>query len=99
MQKFLQKLYDRGHIYAGEYEGYYCVGCEEYKQQSELVDGTGEYEGQLVCAIHSKPVELLQEKNYFFKLSRVRRTSCSRSTRSGPTSCSPSRRATRSSRS
>ena len=69
VQQFLQKLYDDGHIYTGEYEGYYCVGCEEYKQQSELVDGTGEYEGQLVCAIHSKPVELLHEKNYFFRMS------------------------------
>lgn len=69
VQKFLQKLYDDGHIYTGEYEGYYCVGCEEYKQPSELVDGTGEYEGQLVCAIHSKPVELLHEKNYFFRMS------------------------------
>src|SRR3982750_1890818 len=29
--KFLQQLYDDGHIYEGEYEGYYCVGCEEYK--------------------------------------------------------------------
>ena len=69
VQKFLQKLYDDGHIYTGEYEGYYCVGCEEYKQQSELVQGTGDYEGQLVCAIHSKPVELLHEKNYFFRMS------------------------------
>src|SRR5688572_6797522 len=69
VQKFLQKLYDDGHIYTGEYEGYYCVGCEEYKQQSELVEGTGDYEGQLVCAIHSKPVELLNEKNYFFRMS------------------------------
>jgi methionyl-tRNA synthetase len=69
VQKFLQKLHDDGHIYTGEYEGYYCVGCEEYKQPSELVDGTGEYEGQLVCAIHSKPVELLHEKNYFFRMS------------------------------
>jgi len=69
VQQFLQKLYDDGHIYTGEYEGYYCVGCEEYKQLSELVDGTGEYEGQLVCVIHSKPVELLHEKNYFFRMS------------------------------
>ena len=69
VQRFLQRLYDDGHIYTGEYEGYYCVGCEEYKQQSELVDGTGEYEGQPVCAIHSKPVELLHEKNYFFRMS------------------------------
>ncbi|MFI5060196.1 MAG: methionine--tRNA ligase, partial [Actinomycetales bacterium] len=34
------------------------------------VDGTGEYEGQKVCAIHSKPLELLQEKNYFFRMSQ-----------------------------
>ncbi|BDZ55818.1 methionine--tRNA ligase [Agromyces marinus] len=69
VQKFLQHLYDEGHIYTGEYEGAYCVGCEEYKQPSDLVDGTGEYEGQQVCAIHSKPVELLHEKNYFFRMS------------------------------
>ncbi|ANJ26463.1 methionine--tRNA ligase [Agromyces aureus] len=69
VQKFLQKLYDDGHIYTGEYEGYYCVGCEEYKTESQLVPGTGEYEGQLVCEIHSKPVELLHEKNYFFRMS------------------------------
>ncbi|RLP68273.1 methionine--tRNA ligase [Mycetocola reblochoni] len=69
VRRFLQKLYDDGFIYAGEYEGYYCVGCEEYKQLSELVDGTGEYEGLKVCAIHTKPVELLHEKNYFFRMS------------------------------
>jgi len=68
-QKFLQHLHDEGHIYTGEYEGYYCVGCEEYKQTADLIDGTGDYSGQLVCAIHSKPVELLHEKNYFFKMS------------------------------
>ncbi len=69
VQRFLQKLYDDGHIYTGDYEGYYCVGCEEYKQLTDLVDGTGEYAGQLVCAIHSKPVELLKERNYFFRMS------------------------------
>ncbi len=69
VQKFLQELYDRGHIYTGEYEGYYCVGCEEYKQPGDLLEGTGEFAKQMVCAIHSKPVELLHEKNYFFKMS------------------------------
>ncbi|GAA1947426.1 methionine--tRNA ligase [Agromyces allii] len=69
VQRFLQHLFDEGHIYTGEYEGYYCVGCEEYKTESQLVPGTGEYEGQLVCEIHSKPVELLHEKNYFFRMS------------------------------
>ncbi len=69
VQKFLTTLYDAGFIYTGEYEGAYCVGCEEYKQPSDLVVGTGEYEGQQVCAIHSKPVESLHEKNYFFRMS------------------------------
>jgi methionyl-tRNA synthetase len=68
-QAFLQKLYDDGFIYTGDYEGFYCVGCEEYKQSSELVEGTGPFEGQRVCAIHSKPVELLHERNYFFRMS------------------------------
>ncbi|HEY4268445.1 MAG TPA: class I tRNA ligase family protein, partial [Galbitalea sp.] len=35
---FLQKLYDDGFIYKGEYEGYYCVGCEEYKQLDDLME-------------------------------------------------------------
>ena len=67
---FLQKLYDDGHIYSGEYEGYYCVGCEEYKQLDDLMEtAEGDYAGQLVCAIHGRPVELLKEKNYFFRMS------------------------------
>ena len=69
VQVFFQRLYDAGYIYAGEYEALYCVGCEEFKPESEIVDGTGPFEGLKVCAIHSKPLELLQEKNYFFKLS------------------------------
>ncbi|MFI8593681.1 methionine--tRNA ligase [Microbacterium sp. NPDC078428] len=69
VQTFLQAIYDRGYIYAGEYEALYCVGCEEFKPESEIVDGSGPFEGLKVCAIHSKPLELLQEKNYFFKLS------------------------------
>src|SRR5690606_34946265 len=66
---FLQKLYDEGHVYAGEFEALYCVGCEEFKPKSEILDGEGAFAGEKVCAIHSKPLELLQEKNYFFKMS------------------------------
>ena len=69
VQRFFQHLYDEGFVYAGEYEALYCVGCEEFKPASEIVDGTGEYAGQKVCAIHSRPLELLQEKNYFFRMS------------------------------
>jgi len=68
--RFLQKLYDDGHIYSGEYEGYYCVGCEEYKQIDDLMETPdGDYAGQLICKIHSRPVEVLKEKNYFFRMS------------------------------
>lgn len=70
--KFLQRLYDAGYIYDGEFEALYCVGCEEFKPKAEITDGTGEYAGEKVCTTHSKPLELLQERNYFFKLSAFR---------------------------
>jgi len=69
VQAFLQELYDKGHVYAGEFEALYCVGCEEFKPKSEIVDGEGQYAGEKVCLIHSRPLELLKEKNYFFKMS------------------------------
>ncbi|MGP7960284.1 methionine--tRNA ligase [Sanguibacter sp. A247] len=69
VQDFVQRLFDAGEIYQGTYEGYYCVGCEEYKLDSDLVDGTGEHEGVKVCPIHSRPVDWLSEDNYFFRLS------------------------------
>ncbi|MEK9908169.1 MAG: methionine--tRNA ligase [Aquiluna sp.] len=73
VQKFLQQLYDAGYIYQGSFQGNYCVGCEEYKNESDLIDGSGEFAGQRVCAIHSKPVEQLNETNYFFKLSEFQK--------------------------
>lgn len=69
VQRFLQQLKDAGHIYQGSYEGNYCVGCEEFKTDSDLVEGEGAFAEELVCAIHSKPVERLEETNYFFRLS------------------------------
>ena len=67
---FLQQLYDDGHIYEGFYEGFYCVGCEEYKQLDDLMETeSGEFAGQKLCKIHSRPVEILKEKNYFFRMS------------------------------
>ena len=70
VQAFLQSLYDSGEVYQGQYEGPYCVGCEEYKLPDDLVDGTGEHAGQRCCPIHLTPVEMLVETNYFFALSR-----------------------------
>jgi methionyl-tRNA synthetase len=67
---FLQKLYDDGFIYSGDYEGYYCVGCEEYKQLDDLMETeTGDFAGMLVCKIHGRPIEILKETNYFFRMS------------------------------
>ena len=45
VQQFVQAIYDRGYIYAGEFEALYCVGCEEFKTESEIVDGTGPVRG------------------------------------------------------
>lgn len=59
--KFLHGLMDKGYIYEGKYEGPYCVGCEEFKLPGDLDDGK--------CKIHSKPVEIVKETNWFFKLS------------------------------
>jgi len=69
VSKFLQKLKDDGFVYSGEYEGFYCVGCEEYKQPGDLLDGGDEFPGEKVCAIHTRPIETLKESNYFFRMS------------------------------
>ena len=69
VKTFLTLLHDKGFIYQGEYEGFYCVGCEEYKPLVDLEDGVGEFDGSKLCPIHSRPVEVLKEENYFFKMS------------------------------
>jgi len=61
VQRFLQAVYDAGAIELGTYEGLYCVACEAYYTADELVDGN--------CPIHGRPVEMVREDNYFFKLS------------------------------
>jgi methionyl-tRNA synthetase len=61
VQAMLQRIYDNGHIEKGTYEGLYCVACEAYYNEEDLVDGN--------CPIHGRPVEFLREDNYFFKLS------------------------------
>jgi methionyl-tRNA synthetase len=66
VQQFVQDLYDKGEIYLGGYQGPYCVACEEYKTPGDLIDG---HDGDKLCAIHRRPVEMLKEENYFFKLS------------------------------
>ncbi len=59
----LQKIYDRGDIYKDKYEGYYCIGCESFLTESELVDKH--------CPIHPpEKTEWRSEENWFFKLSK-----------------------------
>ncbi|KQV24006.1 MULTISPECIES: methionine--tRNA ligase [unclassified Kitasatospora] len=67
VQEFVQGLFDKGEIYKGGYEGPYCVGCEEYKIPGELLPGATADEK--LCPVHKKPVEWLEEENYFFRLS------------------------------
>ena len=61
----LQKVYDKGDIYLGQYEGYYCTACEAYYTEKDLVDGC--------CPVHKKKIELLKEASYFFKLSKYQK--------------------------
>jgi methionyl-tRNA synthetase len=69
VQQFWAHLQEAGEVYEGSYEGPYCVGCEEFKLPGELLDGHGESEGEKLCPIHGRPVEMLSETNYFFRLS------------------------------
>lgn len=55
------KLMEKGDIYEHYYKGYYCVGCEGFKTEKDLVDGK--------CPDHGE-VDFIEEKNYFFKLSK-----------------------------
>ncbi len=61
--KITQQLYDQGDIYKGNYQALYCVGCEQYKTKSELVDGK-------ICPDHNRECEIHEEEAYLFKLSK-----------------------------
>jgi len=60
------RLAAAGDIYEAEYDGMYCVGCEEAKTEDDVVTENG----QKLCKIHLRPVERVKEKNYFFRLSK-----------------------------
>jgi methionyl-tRNA synthetase len=61
VREFLQRIYDNGDVYEDVYAGLYCVGCEAFKTEEELVDGK--------CPLHNTVPEWIEEKNYFFRLS------------------------------
>ena len=62
VQDFLQRVYDAGDIYFGEYGGFYCYGCERFYTDKELENG--------LCPQHLVKPEYISEKNYFFRMSR-----------------------------
>jgi methionyl-tRNA synthetase len=62
VREFLQRIYDNGDIYQDVYAGWYCVGCEEFKNEDELTEAG-------LCPIHLTKPEWIEEKNYFFRLS------------------------------
>jgi methionyl-tRNA synthetase len=61
VQEFVQRIHDAGHIFEGVYSGLYCVACEAFYNESDLVDGR--------CPQHGTVPELVEEKNWFFRLS------------------------------
>ena len=62
VQKIFKKMYAKGDIYKGYYEGMYCTPCESFFTESQLVDGK--------CPDCGRPVEKMAEESYFFKLSK-----------------------------
>jgi len=62
VQKAFLKMYEKGDIYKGNYEGHYCVSCETFFTQKQLIDDEG-------CPDCGKPTSIIKEESYFFKLS------------------------------
>ncbi len=62
VQEFAQALMDNGAIYEGTYSGLYCVSCEEFKEEGDLLEGE-------LCNVHERPVDHVEEENWFFRLS------------------------------
>jgi len=62
VQHIFKKLYEQGDIYKSEYEGWYCVPCESFFTETQLVDGC--------CPDCGRPVKTTKEEAYFFKMSK-----------------------------
>ncbi len=59
---FVKKMAEAGDLYEAAYEGWYCVGCEAFKQEKDLADGT--------CPVHRTAPQWIKEKNHFFRLAK-----------------------------
>ncbi|MDN5346533.1 MAG: methionyl-tRNA synthetase [Clostridia bacterium] len=62
VQELFRRIYEQGDIYKSEYEGWYCTPCETFWTERQLVEGN--------CPDCGRPVELLREESYFFRLSK-----------------------------
>ena len=62
VKKIFKKLYDKGDIYKGKYEGLYCVPCESFFTETQVTDG--------LCPDCGRPVQKTHEEAYFFKMSK-----------------------------
>lgn len=65
VQKLWELCDEAGDIYKKKYKGLYCVGCEAFYKESELEDG--------LCPEHKKKPEIIEEENYFFRLSKYQK--------------------------
>ncbi len=63
---FVKKMMENGDIYKGKYSGWYCVHCETYYDESEVL----EKDGKKVCPTCGREVKWVEEENYFFRLSK-----------------------------
>ncbi len=63
VREFMKRVWESGDIYRSEYEGLYRNGCEEYKDQKDLVEG--------VCPLHPEKCEEREEEDYFFCIEQV----------------------------
>ncbi|MCX5801374.1 MAG: methionine--tRNA ligase [Candidatus Eisenbacteria bacterium] len=62
VQKLFTKIHEQGDIYTGAYEGWYCLSCEAFYTEKDLVEGR--------CPVHKAEPKWISEKNHFFRLSR-----------------------------
>lgn len=72
VEAIIERMQAAGDLYRGVYAGYYCVGCEAFKREDELIEAAGEDGGTAFrCPIHlTRPVVWMEEENWFFRLSR-----------------------------
>ncbi|KAG5399889.1 hypothetical protein IGI04_014496 [Brassica rapa subsp. trilocularis] len=66
MTKFYARVFANGDIYRADYEGLYCINCEEYKDEKELLENS-------CCPVHQMPCVARKEDNYFFALSKYQK--------------------------